>query len=400
MTLKLDIFQTMAIAVAVFYVGHHLRHKIPFLLKYCIPAPVIGGLLFALLTLILRVDDRLIIGLDTTLQPVFMTAFFTSIGFTSSLSTLKKGGPAVVIFLLIVTLLGLIQNGIGVGLAKAFDLNPLLGLSLGSVSLTGGHGTSGAFGPYLENLGAAGATTAAIAAATFGLVAGGLLGGPTAGRLIRKYNLKPTGADDGAGYSLDQPETQTAAQKPLNLADLMLGASLLFLSMGLGTLITAFFKMIGVTVPSYVGGMLIAALIRNIMDSRQKTLPVDDVAVLGGLCMNFFLALALMGLKLWELVDLAGPMVVILLAQTVVTVLFAYFITYRVMSRGYDGALFVTAHVGVGLGVTATAVANMDSVSEEHGMSMKPYFVVPLVGGLFLDFTNSLCITTFANFFK
>ena len=399
MTLKLDIFQTMAIAVLVFYAGHYLRHRVRFLLKYCIPAPVIGGLLFALLTLLLRVDERLIIGLDSTLQPIFMTAFFTSIGFTSSLSTLKKGGPAVIIFLLVVTFLGLIQNGIGVVLAKAFDLNPLLGLSLGSVSLTGGHGTSGAFGPYLENLGAAGATTAAIAAATFGLVAGGLLGGPTANRLIKKYDLKPGGADDGARYNLEA-DKQLEAKIPLNLQDLMLGASLLFLSMGLGTLISALFKMMGLTVPSYVGGMLVAAIIRNVMDSRNKSLPVNDVAVLGGLCMNFFLALALMGLKLWELVDLAVPMVIILLVQTVVTVLFAYFLTYRIMGRSYDGAMFVTAHVGVGLGVTATAVANLDSVSEEYGMSMKPYFVVPLVGGLFLDFTNSLCITTFANFFK
>lgn len=397
MAFEFNLVQTMAFAVVVYYLGNLIKTKISFLKKYCIPAPVIGGLLFAIVTLIIR-NAGIDVSMDFTLQSFCMTVFFTSIGFTSSIKTLIKGGKAVIVFLVIVTVLGLIQNIIGVGLSSVFGLNPLLGLSLGSVSLTGGHGTSGAFGPLIEELGVASATTAAIAAATFGLIVGGIVGGPSAERLIRKNKIEP--ASDVSDI-LEKVE-ENGKQNLLNQQSLMMGTSLLFLSMGIGTIITYIFTLVKITVPAYVGGMLIAAIIRNIFDAKEREdlLPINEIGVIGGVSMNLFLALAMMGLKLWELMDLAIPMIIILVVQTVVTIIFANFITYRAMGKGYDGALFTTAHCGLGLGVTATALANMDSVCEKYGFSQKGYFVVPLVGGLFLDFTNSLLIVTFMNLFK
>lgn len=394
MTIDLNLIQTMGISVIVFYLGHLCKLKINFFRKYCIPAPVIGGLFYAILMLIFRKMSIEII-IDTTLQSFCMIAFFTSIGFTSSLKTLLKGGKTVIIFLLLVTILGIIQNIIGISLASKLGLNPLLGLALGSISLTGGHGTSGAFGPQIEALGATSGLTVAIAAATFGLIVGGIVGGPVAKRLILKKNIIP---NNDTKHNLEKNEKTTS----LNLSKLMLAISLLFISMGIGTLITKLFTMLNITVPEYVGGMIVAAIIRNIIDRKneEEKLPIEEISIFGSLNMNFFLALAMMGLKLWELLELAMPMIIILVIQTVITIIFAYFITFAFTGKGYDGALFATAHCGLGLGVTATAIANMDSVCDEYVFSPRGYFVVPLVGGLFLDFTNSFVILTFMNLLK
>lgn len=380
MELTLDIFQTMALASMVFYLGKYLKTKISILSKYCIPAPVVGGLIFAILMLIFRLTGFITINLDTTLQNVFMTAFFTSVGFTASIKILKKGGIKVVTFLILSALLVILQNIVGVSLATLFNLEPLLGICTGSIPMVGGHGTAGSFGPILEEMGIAGATTVSFASATFGLVMGSIIGGFIARTLIIRHNLKTPIMGEDNDSSIPLGDFNEDNQDILCHKRLMLGASWIFIAMGIGSVISNFIQGIGLTFPSYIGAMLVAAIIRNICDATKTELVEKEIENIGGISLSFFLSMALMGLKLWELLDLAIPMVVMLFAQTILIGLFTYFITFRVMGRDYEAAVFASANCGFGMGATPNAVANMDALSTKFGFAPTPYFVVPIVG--------------------
>ncbi|AEB76045.1 sodium/glutamate symporter [Clostridium botulinum] len=396
MNIKLDIFSTMALATFVFYVGIYCKNKINVFSKYCIPAPVIGGLLFAILVLVLKINNIATITLDTTLQNIFMTAFFTSIGFTASIKILKKGGITVIIFLILSILLVISQNILGVSLAKLFKLNPLLGLCTGSVSMVGGHGTSGSFGPLLEGLNVKGATTVAFASATFGLVMGSLIGGFVAKNLIERYKLNTPKISEDASIPLsDFHEDDTAI---LCHTRLMHAVSWIFMAMGIGTLISKFIQNLGLTFPSYIGAMMAAAIIRNICDFKKVELENKEIETIGGISLAFFLSMALMGLKLWELFDLALPMFVMLIGQALLMIVFSYFVVFKVLGKNYDAAVFASANCGFGMGATPNAVANMDALTTKFGFAPTPYLVVPIVGCLFIDFVNSAVITIFINF--
>ena len=398
MELKLDIFQTMALVTGVFYLGTYLRKKVKFLSKYCIPAPVIGGLLFALVILFLKLTDLATIALDTTLQNLFMTTFFASVGFTASFKILKNGGIKVAMFLGIAILLIISQNVVGATLAKLFNLEPLLGLCTGSISMIGGHGTAGSFGPLLEELGINGATTVSFAAATFGLVMGSFIGGFVAKNLIENYKLKtPKESKDNSIPLSDFHEDNQAV---LCHHKLMKASAYLFFAMGVGSIISKFIQDTGLTFPSYIGAMIAAAIIRNVCDIRKQEIEEKEIEVIGNISLSYFLCIALMGLRLWELFDLALPLVVMLLAQSVLMVIFAYFITFRVMGKDYDAAVFASASCGFGMGATPNAVANMDALSAKFGFAPTPYFVVPIVGALFVDFVNSAVITLFINILR
>lgn len=395
MELKFNIFETMALVTAVYYLGKFLRNKIKFLSKYCIPAPVVGGLVFAIVMLILRLTNIATITLDTTLQNLFMTAFFASIGFTASFKVLKGGGIKVAMFLVLAILLVISQDIVGAGLAKLFDLNPLLGLCTGSISMVGGHGTSGSFGPLLEEMGVSGATTVSFASATFGLVMGSFIGGFVAKALIDNYNLKtPKESHDNSIPLSDFHEDNQAI---LCQKRLMKASAFLFLSMGIGSVISGLIQDTGLTFPSYIGAMIAAAIIRNFCDIRKIEMEEKEIEVIGNISLGYFLCIALMGLKLWELFDLALPLVVMLIAQSILMAVFAYFITFKVMGRDYDAAVFASANCGFGMGATPNAVANMDALSTKFGFAPTPYFVVPIVGALFVDFVNSAVITLFIN---
>lgn len=395
--INLDIFKTMALAAFVFYFGLYLRKKIKFLAKYCIPAPVIGGLLFAIIVLILRITNFATITLDISLQSIFMTAFFTSVGFTASLKLLKSGGIKVFIFLILGTLLVICQDTLGVLLARLFNLNPLLGLCTGSIPMIGGHGTSGSFGPLLEDMGVHGATTVSFASATFGLVMGSFVGGFVAKRLIDKKHIKTPKEN----FETDIPLSDFHEDDSVILCQkkIMSATSLIFAAMGIGSIISKLIQMTGLTFPSYIGAMIAAALIRNICDFRNISIHEKEIEVIGNISLSFFLSMALMGLKLWELFDLALPMVIMLLAQALLMFAFAYFITFRVMGKDYDAVVFASANCGFGMGATPNAVANMDALTSKFGFAPTPYFVVPLVGCLFIDFVNSTVITIFINLF-
>ena len=397
MEIKFDMMQTAALAVVVYYFGAWVKTKIQVLEKFCIPAPVVGGLIFAFLHLFLRQSGALTLELDTTLQKPFMMVFFTSIGMGASIELIKKGGLQVVIFWLVASLLCVFQNGIGIALAKILNQNPLLGMICGSVTMTGGHGTGGAFGPmFEEKYGLVGATATAMAAATFGLVMGSLIGGPIGKRLIESKNLKPnTESYESSNAVLEEKE------ELVNYDELFRTLTLILVSIGVGAVLEKFFVSIGVTLPSYVNSMIIAAIILNIGESTGKWhINKKCTDILGSIGLNVFLSMALVGLKLWELAAVAGPMLIILAAQTVLMALFAYFITFNLIGRDFDAAVVSAGHCGFGMGATPNGIANMTAVVERYGPAPRAFFVLPIVGAFLIDFSNSIIISAFVNFIK
>lgn len=396
-TLSLTLMETFGLAVLVLLLGKVLVSRIKILHTFCIPAPVVGGLLFSLLTLVGHGTGAFAIQMDTTLQPFFMNCFFTTVGFGASLAILKRGGPAIVVFLAAATALCVVQSGMGAALATALGESPLLGLAAGSISMTGGHGTSGAFGPLLEGKGLVGGTTIALAAATFGLVSGSLLGGPTAKRLIEKKRLVPGGASSPAGISAD--EIIGADPKPLETEELAIGFFQIAVAAGIGSVLSGLIQKTGITLPSYIGGMLVAAVFRNIFkDGTKYEMRIHEIHSLGEIFLGVFLAYALMTLRLWELADLAVPLVVILTAQVTIMFLFASYVTFPLMGKDYDAAVIAAGHCGFGMGATPNGIANMNAVTTKYGPSPKAFFVLPLTGCLFIDFINAMIITFFINF--
>lgn len=400
MTFNLDIYETMALVSLVFYMGKYMRTKFSILSKYCIPPSVVGGFIFALLILLLNQTNIAAINLDTTLQNIFMTAFFTSIGFTASIKILKQGGIKVITFLSLAVLLVILQNTVGVTLASLFSLSPLMGLCTASIPMVGGHGTAGSFGPILEDMGITGATTVSVASATFGLIMGSIIGGLVARNLILRYKLHTVHDENDLTPPEEVGDYNEENHNILSFKRLMTGACFLFIAMGLGSLVSKLIQASGLTFPSYIGAMLVAALIRNIYDFRKEPIVEKEIETLGGLSLSFFLTMALMGLKLWQLFDLALPLFIMLIAQVILVGLFAYIITYRVMGKNYEAAVFASAICGFGMGATPNAIANMDELTNRYGFVPTPYFVVPIVGCLFIDFVNSAIITIFINFIR
>ena len=321
LTIQLDMLQTAALAMILFLIGRFTVSHVAFFQRCCIPAPVIGGLIFAILHLVTYQTGILTFTFDETLKTAFMDFFFTSVGFGASIKLLKKGAWPVILFLILATILVTIQNLVGVGLSGLFDLDgrlglcmssiPLLGLCMSSIPLVGGHGTSASFGPLFEGMGVEGATTVAVACATYGLVAGSLMGGPLGRWKIKKYNLKPLVTEESA--DLGEPETVYQTKSEMLSSDTFLSAFvLIIIATGLGTYVTNAFAAINITLPVYIGGMLVALVIRNIADLMGKELPLKAIDVAGNTSLNVFLGIALMTLMLWQLAALAVPIVVIL----------------------------------------------------------------------------------------
>ena len=373
-------------------IGRWIKRKVPFFEKFFIPAPVIGGTLFSLLLLYGHTSETFTIEFDSGIKNLLMVAFFTTVGFSASLRILKKGGVGVALFLLAAVILVILQNILGVSMAKMFGINPLLGLAAGSIPLTGGHGTSGAFGPYLEDLGATGATVVAVASATYGLISGCLIGGPIARRLMIKNNLKPTEGANGMDASL------LGEDHPISEDRIFSAVVYVGIAMGIGTSINPILKEHGIVLPMYIACMVIAAIMRNIVDGMKKELPFNEIGIVGNISLSLFLSMALMSMKLWELAALAGPLVSILLVQTVLMAIFAYFVTFNIMGRDYDAAVMASGHCGFGLGATPNAMANMETFTAANGPSIKAFFIIPIVGSLFIDFCNAAVIQSFANF--
>lgn len=382
MKIQLDMYQTLAVAVLVLLLGNYLKKKIYFLQKFCIPAPVIGGLIFAIMTCICYVTGIAEFSFDDTLREVCMVFFFTSVGFQANLKVLKSGGKSLIVFLGLVIALIILQNLTAVGLAKLLNLNPLIGMCTGSIPMVGGHGTAGAFGPVLEDLNIKGATTICTAAATFGLIFGSLIGGPLGKRLIEKHSLLNTAANEDDSLLV---EDEKKHERHTNMyADAVFQ---LILAIGVGTIFTMLLTKTGLTFPIYIGAMLAAALMRNICEyTGIATIHMGEINDLGGISLSLFLGMAMITLRLWELASLALPLVILLAAQVLLIIIFTYVIEFNIMGRDYDAAILVSGTCGFGTGATPNAMANMQAVCDQYVPSIKAYLLIPLVGSLFADF--------------
>lgn len=387
-------YQTLAVAVLVLMLGAYLKSKIYFLEKFCIPAPVIGGLLFAIFTCICYTTGVAEFSFDDILREVCMVFFFTSVGFQANLKVLKSGGKSLIIFLGLVIALILSQNFLAVGLAKLLHISPLVGLCTGSIPMVGGHGTAGAFGPVLEDFGVSGASTLCTAGATFGLIAGSMMGGPIGKRLIEKKNLLETVVqeDDSLLVEEEKKHERHTSMYPAAVFQLII-------AIGIGTIVSKLLSLTGMTFPIYIGAMIAAAFIRNIGEYSGKfTIYMGEINDIGGISLSLFLGIAMITLKLWQLADLALPLIILLAGQTVLMFVYTYFVVFNVMGRDYDAAVLSSGVCGFGMGATPNAMANMQAICEKFAPSVKAYLLVPLVGSLFADFLNSLVITFFINF--
>ncbi len=393
-TLNLDMYQTVAVAVLALFIGVMLKEKIKFLTTFCIPAPVVGGMIFAIIFCILYAFGILEVNFDETLRNVCMVMFFTSVGFQANMKVLKSGGKGTFIYLILVLLLIILQNTLAVGLSKAIGINPLIGMCTGSIPMIGGHGTAGAFGPLLEDMNVEGATTLATAAATFGLVAGSLMGGPLANSLIKKKNLTDT-----AVYEDDSMLVEEEIKHRREVSMYAPAVYQLTLAMGIGTVISFVLSKSGMTFPVYIGSMIVAAIMRNISEYTDKfRIHMGEINDLGSICLSLFLGVAMITLKLWQLAALALPLFILLAGQTVLMFVFARFVVFKFMGSDYDAAVLAAGTCGFGMGATPNAMANMQAVTEKYLPSVKAFLLVPIVGSMFADFLNSLTITFFINF--
>lgn len=410
MEIQLNLVQSAALALLLLSLGEWARQRVGFLQKYCIPAPVIGGFVFALIVLLLRQTGTAQVGLDTSLQSPAMIAFFTTIGLAGSLASIKKGGKLLLVYLVVCWSLAIMQNLIGIGMATAVGVSPMLGIMAGAVSLEGGHGAAAAFGPTAEAMGVEGATAVAIASATFGLVAGSLMGGMTASFLVARHNVQipekaglrgklafagavarnmsAGGGSDKAATAVAEPIEETPAKNGINYSNLLTAVLVIgvvmVIGMALGTWLS---DVTGFSLPAYVGAMIIALVFRN-MNDKLGWVKIDDDAVdlISRFTLGFFLTMAMMSLKIWELASLAGPLVLILLVQLLFILAFAVFVVFRVLGKNYDAATMVAGFIGHGLGATPNALANMDAFNSRFGVrSERAYLIVPLAGAVLID---------------
>ena len=409
MNFTFNAYYTLIAAVIVLFIGKFLVNKIPFLRKYNIPEPVVGGLVAAFISTLAYNFWGYSITTSSELQTSFMLIFFTSIGLGANFYKLKEGGRSLFIFLFVVAFFIIIQNIVGISMATLLGIDPLIGLIAGSITLTGGHGTAGAWGEILQTKYAIeGATTIGMASATFGLVMGGLIGGPLAKFLINKHNL--SSSDNEKNLALNDDKKVAAIEEfvpfgyPKNVRLITSNSAITTLGLFAACLafadfMTAFSKGTSFELPTFVWALGSGVILRNILENVLKIRIFDRaIDVFGNASLSLYLAMALLSLKLWQLSSLAGPLVIILIAQVLTMIVYAYFVTFRVMGKDYDAAILTAGHCGFGLGATPTAVANMQAITNVHGHSYKAFLIVPLCGAFFVDLINASVIQLILKF--
>ena len=418
-SIELDMIQTAGIGALALIVGMVLTRKITFLQKFCVPSPVSGGIIFSFFTLALYSWAHVEVSFDSTLKDVFMLAFFTSVGFQSNLKVLKQGGKLLVIMLVLLVAIIALQNLMPLGITRLMGVDPLIGMASGSISMTGGHGTAGGFASVLEGMGLSGAGTIGMAAATFGLIAGSMIGGPLAERIIRtKLTHEQVQPQDEeidpamAGIESDEASpTGRAKRISTNEQEFQQYAKAsycIILVMGGGTLLSWLLAKTGVTFPTYFGALILAAIARNTFGfvsykddgkwvKADKLLDMERIISVGNICLSLFLGMAMISLKLWELQSLALPLIIILVSQVLMMALFAFFVAFPLLGRDYDAAVLCAGICGFGLGATPNAMANMSAVCYKYRYTVKPFLIVPIIGAMFADLINTGMITLFLN---
>ena len=421
-SIELDMIQTAGIGALALMVGMVLTRKIGFLQRFCIPSPVSGGIVFSLITLALFGWFNVEVSFNSTLTDVFMLAFFTSVGFQSDLKVIKQGGKLLAIMLGLLVVIIVLQNLMPMGVTRLLGVDPLIGIATGSVSMTGGHGTAGGFAGVLEGMGLQGAGTIGMAAATFGLIAGSMLGGPLAELIIRKkltqeQMQEPDEAIDPAMAGIESDEaspagrTKRVSTNEQEFQQYAKACYWILLAMGGGTLLSWLLAQTGITFPPYFGALILAAVLRNTVClipykengkwvKADKLLDMDRIISVGNICLSMFLGMAMISLKLWELQSLALPLIVILASQVVMMALFVYFVAFPVLGRDYDAAVLCAGICGFGLGATPNAMANMSAVCYNYRYTVKPFLIVPIIGAMFADLINTGIISIFLSFLK
>lgn len=397
--LQLDAIQTVALAGIALFIGYGLCRWIPVLGRYSMPPPVIGGLVFAILAWVAHARGTKLFDLDISLQTPLMIAFFTAIGMNASLRLLRISGTQVMIFLVLASGFTVVQNLLGIAVAMSFDLHPLFGVLTGSTTMAGGPATGLAFAPLFEEAGVVGAESIAVASAMAGIVLGGLVGGPVVTVLIRRYRLTSSATSLPADTETVPMKVKDPAMvEAMREFNALKAIVILLIAMWAGAWVSTWISSTGITLPAYVGAMLVGAFIRNLDDrTGWIRLPVRTTELIGNVCLALFLAVALMNLRLWELAGLALPLMVNLGVQVSAVVAFCI-VVYRLMNKDYDAAVMSGGFIGFMLGTTANALAVMRAVVERYGAAPRAFLVAPLVGAFFIDFTNALIITAFINF--
>ena len=404
-SLGLDMYMTAGVGIVALFLGMLFTRTVPLLKRLCIPVPVSGGLAVSLVTLACHGLFGVDFSFDGTLKDLCMMLFFTAVGFQSNLRVLRQGGKPLLVMVGLVALLIVAQNLLSLGIARGMGADPLVGMATGSIPMSGGHGTSGGFAPVLEQMGLSGASSLTMAAATFGLVAGSLIGGPLGGFLIRKRHLAEEGISDDtvrsieAGEAAEQKRKKTPVSAEKSFRRYTQAACQLFLAMAVGMGISRLLALTGITFPTYFGALVAAALIRNVFGPSEGggALCVDEIVGIGDICLSLFLGMAMATLKLWELSGLMLPLLVILLSQAVFIVLYAAFVAFPALGKDYDAAVLVSGLCGFGLGATPNAMANMSAVCFKYHYSVKPFIIVPIIGAMFVDIINTGVITLFLN---
>ena len=403
--IEVNSYYTLIAATMVLLLGKLMVSKIKFLRDFNIPEPVAGGLVAAICLFSLHATTGIGFQFQKPLQDAFMLIFFTSIGLSADFSRLKAGGIPLVVFTAIVGAFIFVQNIIGVGLASVFGLHPMTGLITGSITLTGGHGTAAGWAPDLIKYGVPAAAELGMASATFGLVAGGIIGGPVARRLINKMGRKPldstVSADDQAHDSTDNMFERAEQTRLITATSAIETLAMFAACLSFAEVMDGIDKQYLFDLPKFVWALFGGVVLRNVLVSAFKFNMFDRaIDVFGNASLSLFLAMALLNLQLWQLTGLAGQVTIILLIQTVVMILYATYVTYVFMGRDYDATVLAAGHCGFGLGATPTAVANMQSITERFGSSHKAFLIVPLVGAFFVDIINALILAGFVNFLK
>ncbi len=396
--IQLDAVQTVAFAGLTLFAGYALCRAIPFFRRYNLPEPVVGGLLVALAVWWAHSQQTTLFQLDTTLKTPLMVAFFTTLGINASVRLLRVSGKQVMLFLLIASLFALLQNFIGIGVARLFGLHPMFGVLAGSATLTGGPATGLAFAPQFEAAGLVGAESLAVTAAMAGIICGGLVGGPVITMLMQRFRIAHPSQKASEAQLQDDAIVVHYPNESAREFDALKSIVVLLIAMWAGTWVGKAFEGMGLTLPAYIGAMLVGAVIRNIDDyTGWIRLSVSTTDLIGNICLALFLAIALMDLKLWELAGMGVPLLVNMIIQVSVVALFAVPI-YLLMGRDYDAAVMGGGFIGFMLGTTANAMAVMRRLVQRYGPAPRAFLVAPLVGAFFIDFINALIITGFLNF--
>lgn len=411
MEFTFNAFYTLIAAVIVLLLGRLLVNKIDFLKRYNIPEPVAGGLVAAIVSLLVNQFWGYSITTSSALQTSFMLIFFASIGLSANFTKLRQGGIGLIIFLIAISTFIVLQNIVGISLATLLGIDPLIGLIAGSITLTGGHGTAGAWGEILETqYGIQGALALGMASATFGLIIGGLIGGPLAKTLINRHQLAVPRTEEQIEKRDNTPADQDSNefipfeyphQVRLITADNAITTLGLFAAcLAFAEFMTGAAKGTMFELPTFVWALAGGVVLRNVLESIFKVNIFDRaIDVFGNASLSLYLAMALLSLKLWQLADLAGPLMVILGAQALTMALYAAFVTFRLMGKNYDAAVLAAGHCGFGMGATPTAVANMQAITNMYGPSYKAFLIVPLCGAFFVDLINVAVIQSILKFF-